>query len=196
MGTFEEGEIVGAVRFGSSDSRDADAAYVFASMPSNQDCKEFCDGKVENRNIVVVEDGVVRRCYKGLPDEVNNSIYSTYPLHDQSEANPVESPIKRIVPLKVVRATRIILSLASASHRDPGQEGSYHRCLSFSSSSGKRHFSSSQCSCSGWPRSWLLSQEPRRSTSSRLFSQCHFDSFPILVPVVMRESVVDSLDGP
>jgi len=99
------------IRFGSPNSRDKDAAYVFQEMPSMAECKEFCRNEEENRNIIVLEDGVVRETFKGLPDEMNNSLYYTFDLHDQSSENPILKPIKRIIPLKVVRANRIALSM-------------------------------------------------------------------------------------
>lgn len=98
------------VTLGSEDSRDIDNLYLFSSMPSLQECKEFCDKKKDNRNIAVVENGVVRECYKGTPDELNNSLFYTYSLHKQDFENPISRPVNRIVPLKVFRALRVVLS--------------------------------------------------------------------------------------
>ena len=67
---------------GSADSTDRDVVYVFEQMPPFQECQLFCNGDPEeNRNIIVVEDGIVTRCFKGNPDEVNNAVRTTYPLH-------------------------------------------------------------------------------------------------------------------
>lgn len=107
------------VRFGSEDSLDKDVVHIFSEIPSFQECKDFCDGKDENRNIAIVEEGVVRECYKGTPDELNNALYETYSLHSQSFNNPIKRNIGRIAPLKVVRGTRIILShLSKTSLRE------------------------------------------------------------------------------
>ncbi len=103
-----------SIRFGSPDSQDIDVTYVFPSLPSFQECKKFCDRtEEESRNIAVLKDGIVQDCYKGLPDELNNAIYRTYSLHSQTLSNPITNPVKRIVPLKVHRAMRIILSALS-----------------------------------------------------------------------------------
>ena len=106
-------ETLQSYRFGSVDSIDEDRLYVFPDVPSAEQCKRFCDQKSENRNIIVVRDGVVRECYKGLPDEVNNALYETYALHSQQHECPVDCEVQRIVPLKVLRAVRVILSLLS-----------------------------------------------------------------------------------
>jgi hypothetical protein len=71
-----------------------------------------------NRNLVVVKEGVVADCYKGLPDETNNAIFYTYHQHAQEAPNFVSQAVTRITPLKVVRASRVILSLLSKTeHR-------------------------------------------------------------------------------
>ena len=102
-------------RFGSLDSIDEDRIFVVGSLPSVEECKRFCDQQQANRNLVVIQDGVVRDCYKGLPDETNNAIYQTFHLHNNSAPLPVVEPVHRIVPLKVLRAIRLILSQASRS---------------------------------------------------------------------------------
>lgn len=98
------------VTLGSGDSIDIDNLYVFQEIPDLQESKTFCDRKTDNRNIAVFENGVVKDCYKGLPDELNNSLFYTYKLHDQVSENPVSRPVKRIVPLKFFRALRVVLS--------------------------------------------------------------------------------------
>ena len=100
-------------RFGSHDSQDVDVAYVFDHKPTMAECKAFCQNPLENRNIVVLSDGVVAECFKGLPDEMNNALYETLRFHPQKWPNPIIRRVKRNVPLKIVRATRIILSLLS-----------------------------------------------------------------------------------
>lgn len=99
------------VRFGSQDSLDRDTVYAVDHLPSMQECKALCIDQTENRNLVVIREGVVAACFKGLPDETNNALYHTYQLHEQSVPNLVTQPVVRIAPLKVVRATRVVLSL-------------------------------------------------------------------------------------
>ncbi len=114
-------ELKGGVRFGSPDSRDVDTLYAVNNLPSVQACKALCsNNSQESRNLIIVRDGVVADCYKGLPDETNNALFHTYRLHDQQSQNPVTQPVTRIVPLKVVRAVRVILSqLSRTEYRDP-----------------------------------------------------------------------------
>ena len=101
------------VRFGSADSVDVDVAYVVSALPTLEACKQLCRSDSENRNLIVVSEGQVVDCFKGAPDETNNAIFATYGLHAQERANPIAAPVTRIVPLKIVRATRTILSLLS-----------------------------------------------------------------------------------
>lgn len=100
-------------RFGSPDSQDIDVVFVQEKKPALAACQAFCKHETENRNIIVIEDGVIVDCYKGLPDEMNNALYHTYEHHEQRWPNPIQRPVERIVPLKVVRATRMILALLS-----------------------------------------------------------------------------------
>lgn len=115
----EEMNIVAHFRFGSPDSVDEDRIFVVDTLPSIEKCKRFCDGKEENRNLVVIEDGVVTSCYKGLPDETNNAIYHTHRHHNHGTTCPVTEPVHRIVPLKALRAIRLILSMLSRSKYRP-----------------------------------------------------------------------------
>lgn len=107
------------VRIGSEDSIDEDTIYLVGSIPPIQECKRFCDQKPDNRNLVVVQDGVITDCYKGLPDEVNNAIFYTYGLHNQQTENPVTQPVKRLVPLKVFRALRVTLTQLTRTQYRP-----------------------------------------------------------------------------
>lgn len=96
---------------GSEDSLDVDVFYVFDSMPSYQDCHTFCSSdKNENRNIIVIENGMVTDCFKGTCDEIQNSLYNTYSLHDQEYELDINEPIKRDIILKTVRVVRCFLS--------------------------------------------------------------------------------------
>lgn len=107
------------VRFGSADSRDIDVLYTVESLPDPVECKAFCSNAPENRNLAVIRKGIISETYKGLPDETNNAILATWSLHPQEAPNPVLQSVKRIVPLKVVRATRMILAmLTRTKHRE------------------------------------------------------------------------------
>jgi hypothetical protein len=109
---------VNLIRFGSPDSQDVDVLQIVECLPEPVECKRLCSGTSENLNLVVLQEGVVADVYKGLPDETNNAIWATYHLHEQAIANPIQHAVRRVVPLKVVRATRIILSyLTRTSYR-------------------------------------------------------------------------------
>lgn len=97
---------------GSEDSTDTDVCYVFDVMPDMKECKLFCDSvKTENRNIICIKDGIVSECYKGCPDEVNNALYTTYPLHEQEYPLLIERKVEREPVIKYVRVVRSVLSL-------------------------------------------------------------------------------------
>lgn len=100
---------------GSGDSTDVDVIYVVDKLPSLQECKRFCSDKEENRNICVIKNGIVTECYKGTPDEVNNAVYLTYGLHEQSFPLLINRLVHRDVTAKCMRAVRIILSHLSRS---------------------------------------------------------------------------------
>ena len=102
---------------GSEDSIDVDVLCVFEKMPSSiQKCKLYCsEDPTENRNIIVIKDGVVTECFKGTPDEVNNALYRTYSLHKQDYPLLVTREVERDLTIKIIRAMRIILSHISRS---------------------------------------------------------------------------------
>lgn len=103
---------------GSENSLDTDVMYVVDELPSLQECKVFCSDKDENRNLIVIEDGIVTKCYKGTPDECNNSLFATYKLHQQSDELLVTRTVDRDKRLKTIRALRGILShLSRTSYR-------------------------------------------------------------------------------
>ena len=94
------------LRFGSQDSIDEDVLYVFETMPSFSECQSFCGEGDDNRNIVVVVDGVITNSFKGIPDETNNALLATYDLHEQECENPVTQKVERNILLKTVRSTK------------------------------------------------------------------------------------------
>lgn len=98
---------------GSEDSLDVDVYYVFDKMPSFKECQAFCSNKEENRNIIVVENGVVVDCFKGTVDEVNNGLMKTYCLHNQEHPLIVKNKLERDVLIKAVRVLRCLLSHCS-----------------------------------------------------------------------------------
>ena len=103
---------------GSEDSTDIDVMYVFDSLPTKQECKEFCSADpTENRNICVINDGEVVACYKGTPDEINNALLDTYYLHRENLKYPllVTHKVDRDLTVKCIRCIRIILSHLSHS---------------------------------------------------------------------------------
>ena len=108
------------IRFGSQDSRDIDYVYLVPVLPGFQECKAFCDMKEDNRNIASLDErGLVKECYKGVPDETNNAIFYTYSLHEQKHPNPISGPVKRIAPLKIVVCNRKILSSLTRTEYRP-----------------------------------------------------------------------------
>lgn len=108
------------IKFGSKDSLDDDYCFIVDKIGTISECKAFC-GKIEsdypieiNSNLIVIKDGIVVDCYKGTPDEVNNSIYHTFHLHKQEIfPNPVEREMERNIDVKIERACRIICSFLS-----------------------------------------------------------------------------------
>lgn len=101
---------------GSGDSTDLDVVYVFPEMPSFTDCQKFCNADPkENRNIIVVENGTVKSCFKGNPDEVNNAVLRTYPLHQQADPLLILGPVPRDIYLKDIAVTRKVMSPLTAS---------------------------------------------------------------------------------
>jgi hypothetical protein len=95
---------------GSEDSLDVDVFYVFDETPDFKTCQEFCSNTYENRNIIVVENGIVTQCFKGTNDEINNALIRTYPLHEQNFPLIVTREVKRDILLKTIRVIRCILS--------------------------------------------------------------------------------------
>ena len=109
--------------FGSPDSQDRDVCFLVEKLPPFQECKEFCYANSrrtgENTNIAEYdpEKRIIRECFIGIPDELNNSIIHTYPMHKQ-EYPLLLVPVPRIKMLKVVRATRITLTMLTRTrHR-------------------------------------------------------------------------------
>ncbi len=111
--------------FGSEDSQDYDVLVEVDNVPkdvskSSDICKyynhklsELLIDKPINANIGVFKDGKIIDLFKGTPDELNNVLYYTYKNHNQFFPNPITSPIKRDVDLKILRVCRFILTFYS-----------------------------------------------------------------------------------
>jgi len=118
--------------FGSADSIDCDIMVQVYSLPSIQECKNLCasfeqqfdfESKLGNKdynvNIAIVKDCIIVDCFKGSPDECNNSIFYTYKLHQQFRPCLVERCVPRDVELKIARSVRELLSfLSRTEHRE------------------------------------------------------------------------------
>ena len=113
-------EILAKYIHGSADSTDTDVLYIVAEQMTFADAKAFCDAdKTENRNVATVVNGTIEWCYKGTPDELNNSLFETYSLHEQKNPLLVKYRLHRDVFLKCLRAVRIILSHLSRTQYRP-----------------------------------------------------------------------------
>lgn len=112
---MEDIKIIGSYVHGSADSVDKDIVYVLDKIPEYGKCKGFCATLEGNPNLIVIKDGVVEWCYKGSTDEVNNALYHTISLHLENKDNPIKKTVERDVCLKVIRATRGIISHLSRS---------------------------------------------------------------------------------
>lgn len=108
-------KIIAKYIHGSEDSTDLDVIYVVDELPSLQECKIFCSDKIENRNLITIEDGIVTSVYKGTTDEVNNSLLRTYNLHEQEYPLLVTRVVQRDAQIKAIRAVRGVLSHLSRS---------------------------------------------------------------------------------
>jgi hypothetical protein len=105
---------------GSEDSVDTDVLYVFKEIPDKQECIKFCtENPNEDRNIVVIKDGIITDCFMGTPDEINNSLLETYFLHEQEFPLFINRKVKRDILLKEIQVIRGILTILSRSqYRD------------------------------------------------------------------------------
>lgn len=118
---------------GSADSVDRYVIYFLKDeLPSYADCVALTSKCIENRNVCVVDPvlGVVRKTYKGLPDELNNSLLACAPLHKQQHELPIKHSVRRLVMLKVIRAVRSLLTRFSKSgKRSVIKAGLNHICF-------------------------------------------------------------------
>ncbi|KAF0972808.1 hypothetical protein FDP41_009057 [Naegleria fowleri] len=100
---------------GSKDSVDTDKFYMFTEqLPPESDCNLFIRSSGnEDRNLVVVrredfskltsdtDTGFIADVFKGIPDEANNALFTTYSYHKQDYPCPISGRVRRLIPLKV-----------------------------------------------------------------------------------------------
>lgn len=115
-------------RFGSADSEDIDCLVFVNQIPETKiACNELCKtfdlefaklfpNEKINCNLGIVSNGVLTQVYKGVKDETNNAMLTTYHLHHQYFENQILNKVERNLELKIHRATRIILSYLSKSN--------------------------------------------------------------------------------
>ncbi len=107
--------------FGSPTSQDYDIIVFVDNIPSIQACKILCTNfekplqlifrdKPLNINIAIAQNGVIIDCFKGIKDELNNSLLHTYAFHEQHFPNHIHHQVERDVTAKILRAFRIITS--------------------------------------------------------------------------------------
>lgn len=109
--------------FGSKNSQDIDVTFFVTQLPpSIQERallnKEYCEllknlhhyTKPVNGNLAVAQDGCLTSVFKGTIDELNNALFSTYPLHYQCFENKIKKLLERDIDLKFLRCARTILS--------------------------------------------------------------------------------------
>lgn len=109
--------------FGSEDSLDKDVIIFVDKLPNIEECKSISYiakhqlGLNLNLCELDTDKGIIINCHKGTPDEVNNALYYTFHYHKENNHldNPIKQTLTRNIPIKIVRAMRIILSLIAKS---------------------------------------------------------------------------------
>jgi len=113
-------ELLYKIKHGSEDSIDDDFYYVVDELPTKAEFVELKKTLEDDLNPIVIEDGQVVACMKGLLDEVNNSIYHTFGLHDQEvKQNPITTLVARDVFRKASMVVRELLARASRTEYRP-----------------------------------------------------------------------------
>lgn len=117
--------------FGSKSSQDIDVMFFVDKIPSPPDkahdlCKIYNEKIAKlyntdreiNSNLAILKDGMIVHTHKGTEDEVNNSLFHTYGLHDQRHPLQIMKLYDRDVELKIHRTLRVLLSMISRTeHR-------------------------------------------------------------------------------
>lgn len=117
--------------FGSPSSIDRDILVFVDTLPELETSKtltkqlaltiqsHFQDTKVPNINFGILNDGVITKTLKGIPDETNNAILATYGFHIQPYPLAITRAVARDLDAKHQRTARVILSLYSRTiHRE------------------------------------------------------------------------------
>jgi hypothetical protein len=117
--------------FGSPSSIDRDILVFVDTLPELETSKtlakqlaptiqaHFQDAKSPNINFGILDNGVIVKTLKGIPDETNNAILATYGFHPQPHQLAVTRPVVRDLDAKNQRAARVILSFYSrTTHRE------------------------------------------------------------------------------
>jgi len=106
--------------FGSESSLDLDVCFFVEKVASISENNEVLNrlitdsnlssDKKINGNLAVISNGTVVNCFKGIPDELNNSLFYTYDLHSQNYEQQIVKTIKRNLDLKMIRGARTLVS--------------------------------------------------------------------------------------
>lgn len=81
----------------------------------NEQLSHILTDKPLNCKLAIVTDGFITDVFKGTTDEVNNALFYTYDLHKQYHALVIKEPVTREYDMKIIRASRSILSFFSRS---------------------------------------------------------------------------------
>lgn len=105
--------------FGSADSADTDVLILHPNATgTEQDLElvksiksQFAETANWDINIIAIENGIVTKSIpsKGLPDAVNNSLFSTFHLHNQLHPLEVNKLVKRDLENAINRVVDILL---------------------------------------------------------------------------------------
>ncbi|MFN0203482.1 MAG: hypothetical protein ACKVTZ_18290 [Bacteroidia bacterium] len=120
-------------RFGSENSLDMDIMFFVTEIPDTLQgarelgavlARQFQEKKgiqeSINANIARLENGVITAIFKGIADESNNALFSTYSLHLQDFPNQIRQKLPRNVQAKCERTARVLLSyLTKTKERSP-----------------------------------------------------------------------------
>jgi len=111
-------EVKYKIRHGSEDSIDEDFYLVVDVIPTKEEFIELKKTSPLDLNLITIENGSVTACLKGLPDEINNSIFTTFDLHSQEIENPITQLVPRDVFPKLSMVIREMLAFCSRTqHR-------------------------------------------------------------------------------
>ncbi len=106
--------------FGSKSSVDLDVCFFVDDLNSIQENHETIKtyieksnidtNKVINANLAIIEKGIVKACFKGEEDELNNVLYETYELHSQRYEKRIERKVNRNLEARIDRCLRSLIS--------------------------------------------------------------------------------------